>query len=157
MAKSRRIASICVLLSNAVIQSWTVSISWDSQDSPDWNPCWKWRIMSCLCRCFHCIAYNNVFHNFAEDACQWYWSVVSRVFLWIGVTSAWSQSLGSLPVLYDCWKMCVMMGAICSAVSWTLAVSLSGPVLSFILIEIFQWGFLDNYPLGGATAIVVIR
>ena len=26
-AKSRRIASICVLLSNAVIQSWTVSIS----------------------------------------------------------------------------------------------------------------------------------
>ena len=27
LAKSRRIASICVLLSNAVIQSWTVSIS----------------------------------------------------------------------------------------------------------------------------------
>ena len=35
LAKSRRIASICVLLSNAVIQSWTVSISWDSQDRPD--------------------------------------------------------------------------------------------------------------------------
>ena len=27
LAKSRRIGSICVLLSNAVIQSWTVSIS----------------------------------------------------------------------------------------------------------------------------------
>ena len=27
LAKSRKIASICVLLSNAVIQSWTVSIS----------------------------------------------------------------------------------------------------------------------------------
>ena len=27
LAKSRRIASVCVLLSNAVIQSWTVSIS----------------------------------------------------------------------------------------------------------------------------------
>ena len=53
LAKSRRIASVWVLLSNAVIQSWTVSISWYSQDSPDWNPCWKWRIMSCLCRCFH--------------------------------------------------------------------------------------------------------
>ena len=35
LAKSRRMASICVLLSNAIIQSWTVSISWDSQDSPD--------------------------------------------------------------------------------------------------------------------------
>ena len=35
LAKSRRMASICVLLSNAVIQSWTASISWDSQDSPD--------------------------------------------------------------------------------------------------------------------------
>ena len=57
LAKSMRIASICVLRSNAVIQSWTVSISWDSQYSPDWNPCWKWRIMSCLCRCFHIGAY----------------------------------------------------------------------------------------------------
>ena len=27
LAKSRRIASVCVLLSNAIIQSWTVSIS----------------------------------------------------------------------------------------------------------------------------------
>ena len=32
------------------------------------------------------------------------------------MTSACSQSLGSLPVLYDCSKMCVMMGAICSGV-----------------------------------------
>ena len=32
-------------------------------------------------------------------------------------------------MLYDCWKMCVMMGAICSAVSLrTLAGSSSGPV-----------------------------
>ena len=35
LATSRRMASICVLLSNAVTQSLTVSISWDSQDSPD--------------------------------------------------------------------------------------------------------------------------
>ena len=42
--------------------------------------------------------------------------------------------VGSFPVLYDCWKMCVMMGAICSAVSsWAS---------SFILVEIFQ---LFNY------------
>ena len=33
--------------------SWTVSISWDSQDSPDWNPCRKWRIVSCVFKCFH--------------------------------------------------------------------------------------------------------
>ena len=26
---------------------------WDSQDSPDWNPCWKWSMMLCLCKCFH--------------------------------------------------------------------------------------------------------
>ena len=53
------------------------------------------------------------------------------------MTSACSQSFGSLPVLYDCWKMCVMMalmGAICSAVSLrTLAGSLSGPVALFWL------------------------
>ena len=35
LVKSRMVASICVLLSNAFIQSWTVSISRDSQDSPD--------------------------------------------------------------------------------------------------------------------------
>ena len=35
-------------------------------------------------------------------------------------------------MLYDCWKMCVMMGAICSAVSLrTLAGSSSGPVALF--------------------------
>ena len=35
-------------------------------------------------------------------------------------------------LLYDCWKMCVMMGAICSAVSLrTLAGSSSGPVALF--------------------------
>ena len=50
------------------------------------------------------------------------------------MTSACSQSLGSLPVLYDCWKMCVMMWAICSAVSLrTLAGSSSGPVALFWL------------------------
>ena len=37
-----------------------------------------------------------------------------------------------LPVLYDCWKMCVMMGAICSAVS-LIAGSSSGPVALFWL------------------------
>ena len=50
----------------------------------------------------------------------------------MGVTNACSQSLGGLPVLYDCWKMCVMMGAICFAVSLrTLAGSSSGPVALF--------------------------
>ena len=37
-------------------------------------------------------------------------------------------------MLYDCWKMCVMTGAICSAVSLrTLAGSSSGPVALFWL------------------------
>ena len=37
-------------------------------------------------------------------------------------------------MLYDCWKMCVMMGAICSAVSLrTLAGGSSGPVALFWL------------------------
>ena len=37
-------------------------------------------------------------------------------------------------MLYDCWKMCVTMGAICSAVSLrTLAGSSSGPVALFWL------------------------
>ena len=37
-------------------------------------------------------------------------------------------------MLYDCWKMCVMMGDICSAVSLrTLAGSSSGPVALFWL------------------------
>ena len=53
LAKSSRMASICVLLSIAVIQSWTVSVSWDSQDSPDWKPCCKCRMILCLCKCFH--------------------------------------------------------------------------------------------------------
>ena len=43
LAKSSRMTSIYV------IQSWTVSMSCDSQDSPDWKPCWKWRMMLCLC------------------------------------------------------------------------------------------------------------
>ena len=51
--------------------------------------------------------------------------------LWL-FTNACSQSLGSLPVLYDCWKIWVMMGAICFAVSLrTLAGSSSGPVALF--------------------------
>ena len=37
-------------------------------------------------------------------------------------------------MLYDCWKICVMMGAICSAVSFrTLAGSSSEPVALFWL------------------------
>ena len=55
-------------------------------------------------------------------------------FLCFGATSAGSQSLGSLLELYDCWKMRVMMGAICSAVSLrTLAGSSSGQVALFWL------------------------
>ena len=54
------------------------------------------------------------------------------LFLCVGVTNACSQSLGSLPVLYDCWKIWVMMGAICFAVSLrTLVGSSSGPVALF--------------------------
>ena len=50
----------------------------------------------------------------------------------MGVTNACSQSLGSLPVLDDCWKIWVMMGAICFEVSLrTLAGSSSGPVALF--------------------------
>ena len=47
-------------------------------------------------------------------------------------------------MLYDCWKMCVMMGAICSEVSLrTLAGSSSGPVALFWL-RFFK---LFNYPV----------
>ena len=90
-------------------------------------------------------------------------SVVNRLFLWIGVTSAWSQSLVSLLVLYNCWKMCVMMGAICSAVSLrTLAGSSSGPVALFWLrffnclimpfVPISRWGMLE-YNEGSITGM----
>ena len=49
----------------------------------------------------------------------------------MGVTNACSQSLGSLPVLYDCWKILVMMGAICFAVSLRI---LAGRACSFVLV-----------------------
>ena len=50
----------------------------------------------------------------------------------MGVINAYCQPLGSLSVLYDCWKIWVMMGAICFAVSLrTLAGSSSGPVALF--------------------------
>ena len=53
-------------------------------------------------------------------------------FLCMGVTNACSQSTGSFPVSYDCWKVLVIMGAICFAVSLrTLAGSSSGPVVLF--------------------------
>ena len=46
-------------------------------------------------------------------------------------------------MLYNCWMMCVMMGAICSAVSLrTLASWEFVWASSFILVEIFQ---LFNY------------
>ena len=49
-------------------------------------------------------------------------------FLCMRVTNACSQSLESFPVSYNCWKICVIMGAICFAVSLrTLAGSSSGP------------------------------
>ena len=55
-----------------------------------------------------------------------------RLFLCIGVTRAWSQSSGSLEVLYDCCKICVIIGAISAAVSLrTLAGNSSGPVALF--------------------------
>ena len=38
-------------------------------------------------------------------------------FLCMGVTNACSQSLESFPASYDCWKIWVIMGAICFAVS----------------------------------------
>ena len=53
-------------------------------------------------------------------------------FLCIGDTNACSQSLGGLHVLYDCWNIWVMMGAICFAVSLrTLGGSSSGTVALF--------------------------
>ena len=75
------------------------------------------------------------------------------------MTSAWSQSFGSLPVLYDCWKMCVMMGAICSAVSLrTLAGSSSGPVALFWL-RFFNCLIIPFVPIsrgGGAGVQLMI-
>ena len=63
------------------------------------------------------------------------------------MTSARSQSLGRLLVLYDCWKMCVMMGAICSAVSlMTLAGSSSGPVALFCL-RFFNYLIIPFVPI----------
>ena len=54
------------------------------------------------------------------------------LFLCMEVTNACSQSLGSIPGLYDCWKIWVMMGAICFAVSLrTLTGSSSGPLALF--------------------------
>ena len=48
-------------------------------------------------------------------------------------------------MLYDCWKMCVMMGAICSAVSLRTLARLGFIwASSFILVEIVQ---LFNYPV----------
>ena len=47
--------------------------------------------------------------------------------------------LGSLFVSYDCWKMCVMVGAICSDSSWEFVWA-----SSFILVDIFQ---LFNDPI----------
>ena len=53
-------------------------------------------------------------------------------FLCMGVTNACSQSLESFPVLYDCWKIWVIIGAICFAISLrTLAGCSSGPVALF--------------------------
>ena len=50
----------------------------------------------------------------------------------MGLTNACSQSLGSFPGSYDCWKICVIMEAICFAVSLkTLAGGSSGPVALF--------------------------
>ena len=52
-------------------------------------------------------------------------------------------------MLYDCWKMCVMMGAICSAVSLrTLAGSSSGPVALFWL-RFFNCLIMPFVPISG--------
>ena len=72
--------------------------------------------------------------------------------------------VGSVLVLYDCWKMCVMMGAICSAISLrTLAGSSSGPVVALFwsrflncliiqLVPISRGGMLD-YNEGSITGM----
>ena len=50
-------------------------------------------------------------------------------------------------MLYDCWKMCVMMGAICSAVSLrTLAGCSSGPVALFWL-RFFNCLIMPSVPM----------
>ena len=65
----------------------------------------------------------------------------------MGVTNACSQSLGSLPVLYDCWKIWVMMGAICYAVSLrALAGSSSGPVALF-WFRFSSWFITQSMPI----------
>ena len=50
-------------------------------------------------------------------------------------------------MLYDCWKMCVMTGAICSVVSLrTLAGSSSGPVALFWL-RFFNCSIMPFVPI----------
>ena len=72
----------------------------------------------------------------------------------MGVTNACSQSLGSLPVLYDCWKMWVMMGAICFAVSlrtmaWSFRFSSwlitpSMPISRRRMLGVSRWGYFGD-------------
>ena len=67
-------------------------------------------------------------------------------------------------MLHDCWKMCVMMGDICSAVSLrTLAGSSSGPVALFWLrllnclimpfVPISRGGMLEYNEYRGKLAV----
>ena len=76
--------------------------------------------------------------------------------MWIGVTSVLSQSLGSLLVLYGCWKMCVMPGAICSAVSTPLAGSSSGPVALFRL-RFFNCLIIPFVPISRGACWSIIK
>ena len=77
-------------------------MSWDSQNNPDWKPCWKWSMMLCfhmLLRSICSITLHRIHVN--EMGLQFTRSDL-RLVLCIGVTSVWSQSSGSLEVLYDC-------------------------------------------------------
>ena len=94
---------------------------------------------------FPYVAYNNVFHNFAKDACQWYGSVVSRVWF-----KAFLVNWGAWPVLEASrWGVCLCCMTVgrcvwwCSAVSLrTLAGSSSGLVPLFCL-RFFNYAYQD--------------
>ena len=73
---------------------------------PDWKPCWKWRMMFCLCKCFHVsirIMCSITVQRMHDSEMGLYLAGSDlRLVLFIGVTIAWSQSSGMLDVLYDC-------------------------------------------------------
>ena len=66
-------------------------------------------------------------------------------------------------MLYDCWKICVMMGAICSAVSFRTLAGSSSRASSVILVSDFsidihgRWVFALVLQCGMVLFIRVIR